>query len=138
MFYFRNASRLRGQHVLWILSKCSWTQESEPKIRLCGANIFDYPDGLFVTFYEHFHHCRYILNSLSRAMAPPFVGIHDDFRDSDHLQYNTASGFFLSRATLIISKPQSKHMLTCKSVIFPFSQCFIKLKANFYFMGPGR
>lgn len=46
-----------------------------------------YPAGLFVTFHEHFEHCRYILNGSARALEPPFTGLLDDFRDSAHLRH---------------------------------------------------
>ncbi|KAH6719401.1 hypothetical protein BKA61DRAFT_597510 [Leptodontidium sp. MPI-SDFR-AT-0119] len=46
-----------------------------------------YPEGLFVTFHEHFEHCRYLLNGSSRAIAPPFTGVLDIFRNTPHLQH---------------------------------------------------
>jgi hypothetical protein len=51
------------------------------------GNISMYPEGLWVTFDEHFEHCRNLLNGSVRAIAPPFTGFLDTFHDEGHLQH---------------------------------------------------
>lgn len=51
------------------------------------GDVSQWPNGLFVTFHEHFAHCQYLLNGSVRAVQPPFTGFLDVFHDKDHLQY---------------------------------------------------
>ncbi|KAF4632103.1 hypothetical protein G7Y89_g6027 [Cudoniella acicularis] len=83
------------------------------------GDISRYPDGLFVTFNEHFEHCRYILNGSSRAMVPPFTGILDDFRDSGHLQHCIG----------VLSESRDPlHIETTVKAYFTSHRCYLSIK----------
>lgn len=78
-----------------------------------------YPDGLFVTFNEHFEHCRYLLNGSARAISPPFTGILDVFRDSGHLQH----------CIWVLSESQDPlHIETSVKAYFTSHKCYLSIK----------
>jgi len=86
------------------------------------GDISRYPDGLFVTFNEYLEHCRYILNGSSRAMAPPFTGILDDFRDTGHLQH----------CIRVLSESRDPlHIETMVKAYFTAHRCYLSVKRQF-------
>jgi hypothetical protein len=80
------------------------------------GDIASYPDGLWVTFEEHLHHCRYLLNGSIRATTRESPAILDTFLDGGHMQHCFG---------LLDVQEKPSHIETHVKAFFVSHKCFI-------------